>query len=302
MGRSVFLRSAHAYVARFGWLVFPIKPGTKEPHGRFVRHGFQDASRDPEQIERWWTAAPDAWIAVAARKSGLVIIDSDDYKPECDIGRLTRELGVLPDTPRALTARGGVHHYFKDCGVQYSTTACPGVDVKSDGYCLLPPSPGYRWDLGAHPLDTPIADLPDAWLSHLTKTGARSATGTSGPVLPSSGLDAIDSWLGRALEFDGLIGDAMHDGRRMVRCPWLHEHSDGRGDGRDSSTVLFPRAAGHTLGSFCCSHAHCDGRSWRDVIQTLSPEAKRAADTAMAGERNRIALETLTRMRKAVGW
>lgn len=118
-------------------------------------------------------------------------------------------------------------------------------------------------------------------------------------MLPSSGIDAADSWLGHAFAADGMLGDLLHEGRRAVRCPWLHEHSDGRGDGRDSSTVIFPRAAGHTLGGFRCAHSHCEGRTWEHVLEVLSPKARWTADQAMRREPNRIALGQLAASRGA---
>ena len=292
-------RAARAYAERFHWKVFPIEPGTKVPRVRFVRHGHKEATSDPEQIDRWWGLEPDCGIGLACAMSGLVVLDADLYKPECAFPELETRLGALPHTVRQLTPQGGVHHVFRDqVGHGYSNP-CAGADAKHEGYILLAPSvhPNgglYRWDLGAHPLDTEIATLPDAWLAHLT--AATRARGL-GPVLPSSGLDAADSWLGHAFAAEGWLGDPLPDGRRMVRCPWLREHSDGRGDGRDSSTVLFPRAATSTLGGFRCAHAHCEARTWTDVVDVLSKEARWKADQAMRRERNRQVLARLAAKR-----
>ncbi len=298
--RSITHRAALAYAGRFGFRVFPIEARTKTPRARFVRHGHLDATGDPEQIRRWWGVEGDCGIGVAAKASGLVVIDADSYKLDCEFSDLERELGPLPETPRALTPQGGVHYYFRDEVGDYLGTAGHGVDVKSEGYVLAPPSvhPNgrpYLWDVGAHILDTPIAKLPDAWLRHLTTARAKALAA----ALPSSGLDALDSWLGAAFAAEGWLGDPMPDGRRMARCPWLAVHSDGRGDGRDSSTVIFPRATGRTLGGFRCSHGHCAGRTWADVATVLSPRARWAADQAMRQERNRLALEQLAAMRSA---
>lgn len=292
-------RAAMAYAGRFGWGVFPIKPGTKQPHGRFVRHGFQDATREAEQIERWWSTDPGAGVAVACAASGLVVLDVDPRNGGDEtFGRLERDMGSLPLTPRCLTPSGGQHLYFIDAVGAYLATAGEGVDVKSAGYVLAPPSvhPNggvYRWDVGAHVLETPVAELPDQWLARLTSAKARGA------VLPSSGLDAADSWLGHAFAAMRWLGDAHPDGRRNVRCPWAESHTDGRGFGHDSSAVLWPRAQDRTLGSFTCSHGHCAGRNWQDVIEILPNDVKWAADQAMRKERNRLALERLASMRRS---
>jgi hypothetical protein len=297
--RSPTHRAALAYAQRFGWFVLPILRRSKVPHGRFVRHGFQDATRDPDQIDRWWTADPRAGVAIGCVHSSLVVLDVDPRNGGDEtFGRLERELGALSETPRVLTPSGGQHVYFVDSVGSYVGTAGEGIDVKSAGYVLAPPSihpngGAYRWDVGAHPLEAPIAELPDAWLRHLTTAKAR------GVVLPSSGIDARDSYLGAAFEAMAWLGDVHSDGRRNVRCPWVHEHSDGRGDGRDSSTVIFARAQGATLGGFGCVHAHCTGRTWRDVLAVLPAAAKWAADRAMRHERNRIALQQIAAMQSA---
>jgi Bifunctional DNA primase/polymerase, N-terminal len=285
-------RSAIAYIDRLGWHVGPTRPGTKLPHTRFLRHGHLDATDSREQARLWWSAEPDAGVLVACAASGLVVLDADLYKDDCAFPELEARLGRLPETPRVLTQRGGVHYYFRDT-VGHYVNPCAGAESKHEGYVLAPATPGYQWDLGGHVLDTRIAELPDAWLAHLT-TAPKVA-------LESSGLDAADSWLGHAFDAAGWLGDALPDGRRAARCPWLATHTDGRGDGRDSSTVLFPRAEGRTLGGFRCSHAHCATRTWRDVVEVLPSKARWLADKAMTAERNRIAYEQLANLRKAVG-
>lgn len=303
-GLSVMGRAALAYATRFAWCVFPIEPRTKIPRARFVRHGHKEATRDPEQLQIWWGLEPDCGIGLACAASGLVVIDVDAYKDSCTFPELEAKLGELPHTPRQLTPQGGTHLVFRDeVGSGYSNP-CAGAEAKHEGYILLAPSAHpnggiYRWDLGAHPLETPIATLPDAWLAHLTKKGVPAGNTLSGPALPSTGIDAADSWLGHAFSAEGWLGEPMHDGKRMVRCPWVHEHSDGRGDGRDSSTVIFPRAEGHTLGGFRCAHSHCASRGVAEVMAVLSPRAKWIADQAMRAERNRLALAELAHRRTA---
>jgi hypothetical protein len=294
-------RAAVGYAERLGWAIFPIKPGTKVPHARFVRHGFLEATADPEQIRRWWSADPTAGVAVACARSGLVVIDADLYKPDCGFFRLERELGPLPETPRQLTPQGGCHFFFRDTVGAYLGTACTAVDIKHGGYVLLAPTVhpnrmASRWDTGAHVLETPIAELPVRWLEHVMTVTAGK---TVGVALPSSGIDARESYLGKAFEAMNWLGDARPGGRRSVRCPWVHEHTDGRGDGRDSSCVIFPRSQGATLGGFRCSHGHCAGRTWRDVLEVLPAKARWAADRAMQQERNRIAFQRICAMRSA---
>ena len=56
-----FAGQALAY-ARHGWPVFPCQPDSKEPA---TRHGFLDATTDPDRIRRWWDRQPAANVAIA---------------------------------------------------------------------------------------------------------------------------------------------------------------------------------------------------------------------------------------------
>jgi hypothetical protein len=79
------------------------------------------------------------------------------------------------------------------------------------------------------------------------------------------------------------IGD-VDECRAKVCCPWDEEHS-----GRESPTydalsgraVILADVAGLGMGVFKCQHAHCSGRSNRDVLALLgaeSPAAKAVLD------------------------
>jgi Bifunctional DNA primase/polymerase, N-terminal len=187
-----------------------------------------------------------------------------------------QKLGELPPTWTCLTPGGGVHYYLRHTTDERLHTLGPGLDIKYAGYVVAPPSihPSggrYRWDLGAHPLETPLAEVPERWLTRM-RCGAQGLA-----PFAASGLDARQSFLGAAFEALGWLGQLLGEGRRCARCPWLDEHTDGRGDGGDSSTVLFSPALGTSLGGFHCSHAHCAGRRLLDVVRELPPHAIDAA-------------------------
>jgi hypothetical protein len=123
----------------------------------------------------------------------------------------------------------------------------------------------YRWDVGVHPLESPLAPLPDAWRAKVHGKSQKQS-------LPAD-CDARLSFLGAAFEALGWLGVALSNGRRIARCPWHALHSDTRGAGNDSSTVLFAASPGANLGGFHCLHAHCSGRSVLDVVRVLPPVA-----------------------------
>jgi hypothetical protein len=274
-----FLSSALAYASKFSIHVFPLGQRAKVPLGRLAPNGFLSATVDAGIIRNWWTKAPDANIGIACAPSGLVVIDVDPRNGGDEtFGKLQNELGPVPQTWTVLTPGVGQHYYYRDQVGEYAGTLGPGVDIKYQGYVVAPPSyivtrdysGEYRWDVGSHPSESQVAELPNAWLARMTSRRVA-------PSLPSSGEDARASFLGAAFEHMGWLGPLIADGKRMVRCPWLEEHTDKRGDSRDSSTVIFPRAVGRTMGGFRCAHAHCANRTYKDVLRFFPSNVHYAA-------------------------
>jgi hypothetical protein len=295
---SELAHAAWAYASRWGLRVLPLRVGTKEPLGHLVPHGYLDASCDAIVLGRWWLRVPRANVGIACVPSGLLVVDVDPRNGGDEtLARAVRSLGELPRTWTVLTPGGGAHYYFRcDEGADLLPLG-PGIDLKHQGYVVAPPSvhPNggrYRWDLGAHPLETPLATLPPAWHDRLTR-GARARLAAH-----ASGVDARESFLGAAFDTLGWLGAPLGDGRRLARCPWHGLHTDGRGHGDDSSTVLFSPAVGSTLGGFHCSHAHCAGRRVVDVLRALPPEAMDAASRAFP-KAYRVVILRLAHARRA---
>ena len=106
------LRQALAY-ARRGWPVFPCLPGQKIPA---TRHGFRDATTDPDQITDWFTRHPDRNLAIATGAPGPDVLDVDQHGPAGNgyaaLGRL-RRAGLLDGAAAYVrTPSGGLHAYF----------------------------------------------------------------------------------------------------------------------------------------------------------------------------------------------
>jgi hypothetical protein len=64
----------------------------------------------------------------------------------------------------------------------------------------------------------------------------------------------------------GLYLRELSDGKHGVVCPWVNLHTTL---GDESSTVIFDASEEYPLGGFKCFHAHCAGRSVKDVLAKL---------------------------------
>ncbi len=160
------------HYAGMGMAVFPIKPRSKQP---LTDHGLKDASKDPAQIESWWSRWPTANIGIAtgAVSGGLVVIDPDVDKDKGIDGRVTlreweAEHEKLPNsTWLAITGRGGYHYFYHDTStVRNRTGIYEGIDIRGDGgYVVAPPSihPNgntYEWE--QDPMLYPLAEASGA--------------------------------------------------------------------------------------------------------------------------------------------
>lgn len=160
------LLAAALDAAERGWSVLPCHargPRAKSPIGRLVPHGHLDATRDPATITRWWSGHPAAMVGAAVPDTVLVL----DVDPRNGGSREALEavLGPLPPTLYVLSGRedGGAHLYYRRPPGALVATALPaGVDLKVNGYVILPPSihPAtgrpYTWK------PAPFAHLPTA--------------------------------------------------------------------------------------------------------------------------------------------
>lgn len=158
--------------AEWGWSVLPLHTLTnnhcscsdricKSP-GKHpaTKNGLKDASKDFDQIIKWWKQNPkwNLGIATGSVSGGLVVLDFDAKRNGLDaISALN-----LPNTMQVITG-GGEHYYFySDVTIKNSQNKlAPGVDVRGEGgYVVSPPSlhhSGKRYEAvdGAA-----VADLP----------------------------------------------------------------------------------------------------------------------------------------------
>ena len=128
--------------ARRGWPVFPCRPGTKEPA---TRHGFHDATTDPEQIRCWWHRVPAANLAIATGHPRPDVLDVDQHGPAgsgyAPFNQLNRAGLVAGAHLIVATPSGGFHAYFTGSAQPSGRLPRHHLDFKAvGGYVLAPPS------------------------------------------------------------------------------------------------------------------------------------------------------------------
>jgi hypothetical protein len=128
--------------AQGGWPVFPCQPGGKEPA---TRHGFHDASTDPNLIRLWWTRLPEANVAVATGQPGPDVLDVDQHGQAGNgfaaFNRL-KHAGLLEGCGTIVaTPGGGLHAYFAGSDQTSGRLPRQHLDFRSSGgYVVVPPS------------------------------------------------------------------------------------------------------------------------------------------------------------------
>lgn len=198
---------AAAYYAELGWQIFPCQSGGKAP---LTANGYRDASSDPEQVSRWWSENPDANIGLACAPNGLVVVDPDTYKPDCEWPSFIAGHD-LPPTLSATTANGGCHLVFRaEQDVRYPGKLCKETDVKSNGYIVVAPSTvnnrRYQWDN-----DEPLSDAP-GWLKQTAQHPSNVMPSVSKPSIKE--IAELLRYVNADLPYDewSKILMAVHDG------------------------------------------------------------------------------------------
>lgn len=154
------------WYAQQGVPVFPCQPGGKAPA---TRHGFKDASTEPDRVRAWWAATPRANIGLATGHR-FDVFDADGPAGILALGQYMDAGGFPPILGKALTPHGR-HYYVPPAGMGNKAGVLPQVDYRgTGGYVVAPPSltpdGRYRWvpdqplnlHLDRRPVDTPGAD------------------------------------------------------------------------------------------------------------------------------------------------
>lgn len=252
-------RAALWYARKFGWQIFPLRPGTKEPFGGV---GVYHATNDIDQIRAWWQRWPRANIGLHCGGSGILGLDADEYKNNYTGSGLSP---AAQETVTSLTGSGGTHLlYAMPADVRFgnATGKLPaGIDIRGwGGYFVLPPSlhpngTRYAWELDYGPHEMALAPLPQSlWEILRSYTISDAKTETTHPARIAQAVALVERAL-VALDIPATGPAAyMSDGRRWAlnHCPFMPE-DDPHDDDRGPFVLIFPDGR-ITAG---CQHNRC---------------------------------------------
>ena len=153
MAKHDIWRHALAYAER-GICVVPLRPFEKKPA---IRNWPELATSDPDRIERWSRAFPEANLGIVPGKSKLAVFDvdlkADGLKSWSELVNDVGGLDIFDMAPTVRTPSGGWHTYFRKpetfrLGTQRGIVR--GIDFFSTtGQTVAPPSrlreAGYEW-------------------------------------------------------------------------------------------------------------------------------------------------------------
>ena len=207
--------------ASWGWWVFPLIPNAKTP---YTKHGFLDATTDPDQIRRWWGINEDFNIGIAlGEKSDLVVFDVDPRNGGDETWQMWLDThgGELPEGIQQLTPSGGSHLFCHYDPAFVRSQSFGGVDVLSNGkYVVVTPSNiedrHYTFELSSDPFDgIGPAIIPDSWRETYLNISHRSDNDTSGVIaqkIADGGRNnALTSIAGSLRHFFGLSASELSD-------------------------------------------------------------------------------------------
>ncbi len=127
-------------LAGLGFHIFPLRPRSKHPPA--IKAFPNRASRDPEQIRKWWTENPNYNIGISTSRFGdneaLLVVDVDvknEKNGNDTIRKLKSEGYDFPPTFEQRTPTGGRHLIYKvpSAVKQGVNVLGPGLDIRSSG-------------------------------------------------------------------------------------------------------------------------------------------------------------------------
>jgi hypothetical protein len=212
-------QQAQAY-ARHGWPVFPCQPGSKQPA---TRHGFLDATTDPDKIAWWWQRNPGANVAIATGEPGPDVLDVDQHGQAGNgfaaLNRLKRAGLTNGAAAIVSTPSGGLHLYFAGSGQRCGKLTGHHLDFRArGGYVVAPPSQigGRSYQVVSHQMQA--AGLDWGKVTGLLEPQRHPAARPL--AVPDGDLGHLAAWVGR-----------QHEGNRNDGLFWAACRAAEVGDG-----------------------------------------------------------------------
>jgi hypothetical protein len=202
---------------RRGWHMFPLAPRTKDKH--ILANGCVGATRDLEQIKRWWRTNPDLNPAV----TGGVIVDVDEGLTSLAEAQSFALLNGLPNTLVVRTGRrtsyGAQFHFTGQApNGRYEANGARGEIRCSHQYGLAPgaihPS-GTRYEV--------VVDLPIApWPTNCVLNTKRQQSNR--PIARNEKVREPGRHAYLVQRAAGLYGEGLDGNGLLNAVRWLNQH------------------------------------------------------------------------------
>ena len=222
------IKTALTYKHKYGFSVIP----TEGKVSRVKWTTYQDEIPTDEIITDWFTRWPNSNMAVITGKvSGYIcVVDVDAYKDDSVMDSIK---ALIPDGlsfPISTTPRGGQHWWFRSTEQLGDRIGfLKGVDFRSMGIIIIPPSKSYKWLVT--PKSTEIPLLPESILEALVDTsfdfGKSSQNVSSNGEYFSDGTRDVEMFsIANSLIKTGLPPGFAEDVLNRVMLSWGEENAE----------------------------------------------------------------------------
>jgi hypothetical protein len=188
------------------------------------------ATCDEDQIKDWWREWPNANVGVkCGAESNLTVLDVDGDEGRESLRELELEHGELPETPIAITGRGGAHYLFAfEPGLQNAVKFTKGLDVRTEGGLIVgvgsKTKGPYMWEAAFTIGDVQLAQMPQ-WLGDQIRAAGPGAHKNGSLIVPEKiPSGERNNWLyktARSLKAKGLSAQAIESAvlsENAVKC------------------------------------------------------------------------------------
>lgn len=225
--QAKMLDEALAYAAR-GYSVFPCRPKGKEP---LTKRGHNNASTDENTIRQWWQQWPDANIGLALKPSNLLVIDLDRHPEKQDGVETYKQIQCInttfPMPPQSITGGNGIQLFFKRPEASLKSKL-DGIDIKTDGYVIVPPSihpsgNAYAWEEGRSLLEIEPVSCPDWLLFEIMKVSSTIKDSSTTAKIEQAFLHKYPASSGEAIiQRCAFIKHCVADSAVLSEPDWYH--------------------------------------------------------------------------------